>query len=109
MQNDRRQFRRGRVKGRALIYDDQIEPTDLVDVSLGGMRVSGKSSFSSSEPVWVEFTFKQRDNQMVFGKRARAMLTHSEFDQSNQRFVMGFEFLSLTEFQQHVISDAINR
>lgn len=106
MENDRRQFLRGPISGVALIYDSKIEPTELIDVGIGGMRVSGKFTFSIHEPVWIEFTFV-RDAEMVWGKRARATLRRSEYDQSKKRFIMGFEFLSLTEFQQYVIANAI--
>lgn len=108
MNQDRRHFFRGKVKGKALIYVDQVEATELMDMSLGGMKVSGKCSLPAAKSVWVEFTLTRSNNEMLFGKRARAKLTYSKFDEDSRRFVMGFQFLSLTEFQHHFIANALS-
>jgi c-di-GMP-binding flagellar brake protein YcgR len=107
MQSDRRYSARGAVKGMALFYSSQVEATNLIDVGLGGARVWGKALFSCTEPIWVDLTFKQPDQQLIFGKRTKAMLIHSRFDQTNRRYTMGFEFLNLTKFQQQIIASAI--
>jgi len=107
MQDDRRQLSRGKSKGVALIYDSKLETTYLLDIGLGGMKVSSKSSFKSGETFWVEFTLMQSTNEILFGKRARAELVYSKFNNATRRFVLGFQFLSLTDFQRDVISSVL--
>ncbi|RYY02170.1 MAG: PilZ domain-containing protein [Gammaproteobacteria bacterium] len=109
MQDNRRQFLRGKIKGVALIYDSKLETTYLMDIGLGGMKVSSKSSFKSEELLWVEFTLMQSTNEMIFGKRAKAKLVYSKFNNANHRFALGFQFLSLTDFQRDVISSALSK
>lgn len=73
------------------------------------MGVVSKRPFTASEPLWVEFSFIQDTGAMLFGKRSRARLKRMFFDATNRCFVMGFQFLSLTEFQMYIIESAIEK
>src|SRR3954463_5612136 len=107
MQQDRREKFRARSKRGGLVYNSKLETTYLMDIGLGGMRVSSKTSFKKAEPLWVEFTLIQSSNDMIFGKRAQAELVYSKFNNDTRRFILGFQFISLTEFQRDLISSAL--
>ncbi|MET0356933.1 MAG: PilZ domain-containing protein [Cellvibrio sp.] len=108
MSDERRRFQRAAIKGSVLIYDDGVASTDLIDVSMGGVRVSAKQSLLTKDSIWLEFTFKGHENELIFGKRAMAKLAYSEVDIKNRRYIFGFQFLRLTEFQQDVINSVMS-
>lgn len=107
MMDNRRQFTRYGTRGVALIYDKKLETAYLLDIGLGGMRVSSKASLPQTQTLWVEFTLIQSDNNMVFGKRTEADLVYSKFNPITRRFTIGFRFLNLTAFQRDVINSIL--
>ncbi len=87
------------MPGVAVLQNDLVTGAQLIDISVGGMKVISERR-SPQKSHLVQFKFLKIHSRLAPNKPIKAKLVHSELNHRNGTYVLGFRFVELNEVQK---------